>query len=228
MGSDDDVTFGGVQVLAAAGGNGKGNAGANGNGNGASNGNGANGNGANAAAAATQHGDPQNETKLAHDDPLHPHNLGRLNSFFNASSSALQNASEGSALGLISQVYAGQLSAYIGASAAVAANVDPLALTQLEAAAAADLEAAAMTLATVANKPLSPEIVAAVHERLASENPGDPALAGLANPTPDQLSLTPDAAAAVAAANATLLANILAAASSVDSQITDNGLGPIY
>ena len=221
IGSDENGTFGGVQVLAEPGGNGKGNGNGGGNSNGNAGGNSAaNSHGAKGLATAAKSATSKDKTQLAKNDPLHPHNLGRLNSFFNASSLALKNASAQSAVGLISQVYAGQVAAY------VAALADATTTTALDPAATTELQAAAATLAKVANKPLSAEIITAIHERLAQE---DPALAGLASPTPDEIAAdSTGTAAAAAVANATLVENLLAAATAADGQITNNGLGQIY
>ena len=136
--------------------------------------------GAKALATAAKSATAKDKTQLAKNDPLHPHNLGRLNSFFNASSQALENASAQSwRIGLISQVYAGQVAAYVAALAAATTDAAP------DPAATTELQAAAATLAKVANKPLSAEIITAIHERLAQE---DPALAGLASPTPEVIA----------------------------------------
>jgi hypothetical protein len=87
----------------------------------------------------------------------------------NASPKALQNSSAKSAIGIVAVQYAGALSSYI----------DAVNLGQLP---HPTLDDAAAILAKAANKPLSPEIVAAINERLAAENPDNPSLAGLADP----------------------------------------------
>jgi hypothetical protein len=216
MSNQDDGLLSGVTALAAKGGNNKSNAGGNGKGNGTVNGDTA------VSAAASKPGKSKDKSQLAKSDPLHPSNLGRLNAFFSASSTSLKNAGDNSAIGLISQVYAGQLSAYLGALSAATTD------TTLDPLATAELEAAASTLAALANKPLTAEIIAAIHERLAAENSANPALAGLASPSPELLALNDPAAVATAAANAALVTSVLAASSSADNLLTNNGLGQIY
>jgi hypothetical protein len=106
---------------------------------------------------------------------LHPSKLGRLNAFMNASPKALQNSSAKSAIGIVAVQYAGALSSYI----------DAVNLGQLP---HPTLDDAAAILAKAANKPLSPEIVAAINERLAAENPDNPSLAGLADPANEDVN----------------------------------------
>jgi hypothetical protein len=217
--SIDDVeqgSFTGSQAFAAAGGNGKSNAGGNNKGNGA-----ANGNAASAASGGPETGKSKGKDKsqLAKSDPLHPSNLGRLNSLKSENSKAAR---------IIGEVYAGQLSEYLGTLAALNATPD----TTLDALAAVQLSALANTLAKVANKPLSPEIIAYVNAYVAAQNPDNPALASLAGPTADELASTDPAIAAAAqaaaAANAALVSDILAAGGAADSELTNNGLGQIY
>ena len=81
------------------------------------------------------------------------------------------------------------------------------------------LDDAAAILAKAANKPLSPEIVAAVNERLAAENPDNLSLAGFANPTNDPL---------IADANTQLATTIADLANTLQDSETNQGLGPIY
>jgi hypothetical protein len=85
--------------------------------------------------------------------------LGNLNGFMHASPKAVLNASENSLLGKVARIYAGQLASYLSVDQA---NATP---EQIEAA-QENLESAAMTLAGIANKPLSNEDVAAVNSRL--------------------------------------------------------------
>jgi hypothetical protein len=176
---------------------GKGNGGANnaggGNGNGGVNNPGAGGN-INADASASKH-------------DLDPSDLGRLNGFMNASSTALQKAAPNSAIGIVAIQYAGALSAY--EDALVNQGQGP----------APTLDDAAAILAKAANKPLSPEIVAAINERLAAENPDNLSLAGFANPTNDPL---------IADANTQLATSLADLANTLQDSETNQGLGPIY
>jgi hypothetical protein len=117
----------------------------------------------------------------------------------------------------------------VGTLAGLAANPADPALSAL---APVQLEAAATTLATVANKPLSPEIVAMINAYVAAQNPTDANLASLAGPSAADLASADPAilaaAQAAAAANAALAASVAAAANTADTAITNNGLGPIY
>jgi hypothetical protein len=137
---------------------------------------------------------------------------GKLNGFMHASSTALAHASVKSPLGTIARIYAGQLGSYLA--------VDQTKATPEEIEAAQEkLESAALTLAGVANKPLSQEVVASVNSRLgdlAKQNslPGqDPAvsaaLSGLATDDPSQKARNDTLAATIAqmAANAPSLSN---------------------
>jgi hypothetical protein len=76
-----------------------------------------------------------------------------------ASPTALRNASLNSSLGRIARVYAGQLASYL--------SVDQTTATPEQREVAQEkLEAAALTLAGTANKPLSPEVGTAINNRL--------------------------------------------------------------
>ena len=80
--------------------------------------------------------------------------FGKLNGFMHASPAALADASANSAIGKIAIVYAGLLESYLS---------DPTTTTTL-----VDLQAA---LSDAANKPLSPEIIQAVNDKLATVDP---------------------------------------------------------
>lgn len=124
---------------ANANGNGKsGNAGNSGNSNAGGQGNG----GSEKSPEGKSNSGHQNASKSANE-------LGKLNGFFHASDTALAKASEDSAIGKISVVYAGLLNQYLlsGGTAPTAAEV-------------------ATALESAANKPLTPDIVAAVNARL--------------------------------------------------------------
>lgn len=112
--------------------------------------------------------------------PLHPSKLGSLNGFLHASPTALANASEKSALGRVAKTYAAALAAYLGTSAEAPEGDTQ---TSEDAAPAVSLDGAAAALAAAANKPLSPEIVAAINAKLAAT---DPALASLADPASEE------------------------------------------
>jgi hypothetical protein len=94
------------------------------------------------------------KAKLAKDDPLHPSNLGRLNGFLHASPQALANASPNSAIGVLSKTYKDALSSYLGIG-------DDPTITVTE-------DDLAAILAKAANKPLSPEQIDAINEKLAT------------------------------------------------------------
>jgi hypothetical protein len=138
---------------------------------------------------------------------LSPSDFGRLNGFMNASSTALQKAAPNSAIGIVAIQYAGALSAYEDALANQGQGPAPT------------LDDAAAILAKAANKPLSPEIVAAINERLAAENPDNLSLAGFANPTNDPL---------IADANTQLATSLAELANTLQDSETNQGLGPIY
>jgi hypothetical protein len=121
----------------------------------------------------------------------------------NASSTALKKTAPNSAIGIISIQYADALSAYLDG---VAQQTQP----------APTLDDAAAILAKAANKPLTPEIVAAINERLAAENPDNPNLADLANPTNDPT---------VADANTQLTTQLSDLANSLQETETGQGLG---
>lgn len=151
-------------------------------------------------------------------DPLHANTAGRFNSVLKASSSAWQHASVNSPIGMIAKLYAGALSNYFTATAAVTADATLPPPT---------LDEAAAILARVANKDeITPELVLAIHQRIAleTETPIDPAL--LAAPT-----TAVDPATAVdplAPVQPTLTEQIALLASSLQAAATNQGLGPIY
>ncbi len=86
--------------------------------------------------------------------------LGKLNGFFNASPNALRNASASSSIGKISVVYAGLLQSYIDSVGATEGTEAAPSLLDLQNA-----------LLDATNKPLSPEIVASINQRLFETNP---------------------------------------------------------
>lgn len=202
------------------GGNGGGNAGGNGNGNsgagassdGGTGGSNAGGNGKGNAfgksiadASGTNNGSSNGVghaygygSNAAVKDDMHPSKLGRLNGFLNASSNALNNSSPNSAVGAVAQGYRDTLSAYLGGDLNVSAD---------------DVAAA---IAAAANKTVTPDQVNAINERLAVENPNDPNLSGLSNPTNDP---------AVEAANDALAADIAARANEIQASEENQGLG---
>jgi hypothetical protein len=177
-------------------GNGNGNAGGNGNGNGKNGqGNGAahasnNGNKAltNGQAGASQAPPAAGSvvvvsTNSGTDDPqLAPSHLGRLNAFFHASPSAQRNASSRSAVGAISKVYDHVMLSYLNNSGAT-------------------LDDVAAALARAANKPLNPNIVAAINDRLNVYEGIDPTQVdgGYTNTTDINLAVTNAANASFAA-----------------------------
>ena len=131
-------------------------------------------------------------------DDMHPSKLGRLNGFLNASPNALSNSSPNSAIGAVAQGYRDTLSAYLGGDLNV------------------DADDVAGAIAAAANKTLTPDQVNAINERLAVENPNDPNLSGLSNPTNDP---------AVEAANDALAADIAARANEIQATEENQGLG---
>jgi hypothetical protein len=200
-------------------GEGKGNAGGNGGGN---SGDHANGQGKDHASNGQGKGlskDVDSEeadiaaygksSKVAKDDPMHPSNLGRLNGFFNASSTALKNASANSAIGIVSQTYRDALSAYLGSLEEDTEEQQEEALDDL-----------AAVLAQAANKPLSPEQIEAINERLATENPED---ANLANLVDEDVEEGEDATDQVT--NTELSAELADRANEVQDSETNQGLG---
>jgi hypothetical protein len=205
-----DKGGGGHSGAGGADGNGGGNAGGNGGGNGGSNagGNGkGNALGRDMAASRTDGASPgignafgygNGASGIAKTDPMHPSKLGRLNAFFNASSTALAATSPNSAIGTVSKTYRDMLSAYM-------AGEDDV-----------DLDDLATALATAANKTLTPEQVDAINERLATENPTDPNLADFANPTGDP---------AIDAENDALAAELATRANELQAEETSQGLG---
>lgn len=142
-------------------------------------------------------------------DPLHANKAGRINAVLKASSSAWQHASINSPIGMIAQLYAGALSNYFTATAAATADATLPPPT---------LDEAAAILARVANKDeITPELVLAIHQRLALETPIDPAL--LVAPTTGDLAVP---------VQPTLSEQIALLANSVQAEETNQGLGPIY
>jgi hypothetical protein len=97
------------------------------------------------------------KTKLTKDNPLHPNNLGRLNGFMHASPQALANASPNSAVGVLSKTYKDALAGYLGLG-----EDEDVVVTEDDLAA---------ILARAANKPLSPEQIDAINEKLATLDP---------------------------------------------------------
>jgi hypothetical protein len=149
------------------------------------------------------------QSKVAKDDPMHPSNLGRLNGFFNASSTALKNASPNSAIGIVSQTYRDALSAYLGSLEEDTEEQQEEALDDL-----------AAVLAQAANKPLSPEQIEAINERLATENPED---ANLANLVDEDVEEGEDATDQVT--NTELSAELADRANEVQDSESNQGLG---
>ena len=99
----------------------------------------------------------------AKDDPLHPSNIGRFNGFLHASPNALANASEKSSIGMISKLYAAELGFYLATGAEInATNMASL-------------------LEQVANKPLTPELITAINDKLAEASLVDPLLYGMSD-----------------------------------------------
>jgi hypothetical protein len=105
--------------------------------------------------------------QLKKSDPLHPSNLGRLNGFLNASSSALLHASPNSAVGILSKTYRDALLDF-DASSGTTTTLSDL----------------AEILAEAANKPLSPEQITAINDKLAQANPEE--FEGFADLTDDE------------------------------------------
>jgi hypothetical protein len=187
------------EAEAAAGGNGKGNGNA-----------GANSRGGNSQAGAKSQGQGSmkgaSEIKIANGQFKSKNELGRLNAFLHASSNALQQASSNSAIGIIAVQYRDVIGAYLDG---VAQGQQP----------APTLDAAAAILAQAANKPLSPEIVAAINTRLAAENPDNLSLSSFANVNADPI---------VEAANTQLASDLSTLANTLQATETNQGLGPIY
>ncbi len=175
-----------------AGGKGKGGDNSHTGGNGKSQGNGNDGSDGDASVASNSQGNSD----------ISPSDLGRLNAFLHASPNALKHTAPNSAIGIVAVQYAGALSAYVDA-----VNLGTLP--------APTLDDAAAILAKAANKPLTPEIVAAINQRLAAENPDNPNLAGLADPA-KQLT------------NDQLAQSLSDLANSLQETETSQGLGPIY
>lgn len=131
-------------------GNGNGGGGGNGGGNAGGNGGGSHSSAsshANKATAAREDGSKVGSTGLS------ASSLGGINGFLHASPRALAHASPKSRIGKIATVYAGELKAYLA---------DP------KAANAPTLSQLSATLASAANKPLTPAIIQAVDAKLAS------------------------------------------------------------
>ena len=156
------------QAKAAAGGNGKGNGKCRR----------ATSRGGNSQAGANSQGQGNmkgaGEVNIANNQSKSKDELGRLNAFLHASPKALQHASPNSAIGIIAVQYRDVISAYLDGTAQ---GQQP----------APTLDAAAAVLAQAANKPLSPEIVAAINMRLAAENPDNLSLASFANVNADPI-----------------------------------------
>jgi hypothetical protein len=108
---------------------------------------------------------------LAKDDPLHPRNVGKFNGFLHASPQALANASATSFIGILANEYAVELGAYLGGD-----------LTRAEAMAA--------ILEQIANKPLTPELITAINDKIAEAQLVDPIAYGMSDKTilVDQIS----------------------------------------
>jgi hypothetical protein len=209
-----------MTALAAKGGNGGGGSNGGGGGNGGSGGRAGGADKSEAGASGRDSAPGQNkeqgssavgkgQTKVSANDAS---SYGKLNGFMHASATALAHASVKSPQGTIARIYAGQLGSYLA--------LDQTKATPEEIEAAQEkLESAALTLASVANKPLSQEVVASVNSRLgdlAKQNslPGqDPAvsaaLSGLATDDPSQKARNDTLAATIAqmAANAPTLNN---------------------
>lgn len=190
------------------GGNGNGNSGGASDGSGGSNA-GGNGKGNALGRTATDSDAASNGNGIGHaygygsgiasvKDDMHPSKLGRLNGFLNASPNALSNSSPNSAIGAVAQGYRDALSAYLGGDLNV------------------DADDVAGAIAAAANKTLTPDQVNAINERLAEENPNDPNLSGLSNPTNDP---------AIEAANDALAADIAARANEIQASEENQGLG---
>lgn len=174
---------------------------AGGKGKGGENG-GGQGNGKNGGTGGSNEASLTNNGKNKTDLDIRPNDLGRLNAFLNASSKALKNSAPNSAIGIISVQYAGALSAYMEG---ISGGVLP----------APTIDDAAAILAKAANKPLTPEIIAAINQRLATENPDNVNLAGFADPVND-------------VANDQLAADLALLANTLQESEANQGLGPIY
>ena len=200
----------GMAALAAKGGNGGGNGGGNA-------GSGGNGSGGSGSGAAKGDGDNPGRDSAPGQNKQDGVNaatgkgqsaggndastFGKLNGFMNASPTALTHASVKSPVGAIARVYAGVLGGYLSVDQAKASpnEID---------AAQEKLESAAMTLAGIANKPLSEAVVARLNSRigdLAKQNklPGgdsttNAALSKLSSEDPTQMSKNAVLAATIA------------------------------
>jgi hypothetical protein len=170
------------------GGNRSGNSGGNGNGQASSGQNrGVGGPGQNAKAGKAGIDDSidddstDDDASTADDGSMSPHNLGKLNGFFHASSNALANASPNSVIGRISHTFKEALSDYAKAGETPADPNDPDA-TPPSGPSVDDLGA---ILAGATNKKVTSTQVKAIIDRLAEENPDDQSLNDLADSVDD-------------------------------------------
>jgi hypothetical protein len=118
------------------------------------------------------------------DGSMSPHNLGKLNGFFHASSNGLANASPNSAIGRISHTFKEALSDFAEASETPSDPNDPNA-TSPSGPSVDDLGA---ILAGATNKPVTSTQVKAIIDRLAEENPDDQSLSDFADSVDDATS----------------------------------------
>ncbi len=165
------------------GGNGGGNGGAHGGGNGGGHGNGGShgngnsggGNGAQASNADATTGTTDvkahkpTKTELADDPSLSPDALGKLNGVLHASPQAIANASPNSPLGMAREL-AEALGGFLDPEAAPGEDPEAEPIT------VADLGA---LMAGMTNKPVTAAQVEAVVDRLAEDDPENPALQDL-------------------------------------------------
>ena len=165
------ATLAGAPALA-----GKGNGGGNGNGNG------------NKGGSSESRGQGQNKSAGRTASPAKPaaaapvkkakivlaKTQGKLNGFLHASPQALAKASPKSAIGKVAKVYAGLLNDYLAPPA--------------EGTVAPTAEEVAAALAAAANKPLTPEIIKAVNDRLLATNPDLAASLLASGKTPEDLA----------------------------------------
>ncbi len=171
-----------LEQAAYAKGNGGGNGGAHGGGNGGGHGNGGshgNGNagGGNGAGAQASNADATTaptdvkahkptKTELADDPSLSPDALGKLNGVLHASPQAIANASPNSPLGMAREL-AEALGGFLDPEAAPGEDpeADPITVADLGA-----------LMAGMTNKPVTAAQVEAVVDRLAEDDPENPAL----------------------------------------------------
>jgi hypothetical protein len=155
-------------LAASENGKGHGQGGVNGGNNAGGNAGGNNG-GSNSQASGGSGGNAFGQSKT--ETGIAARDLGKLNGFFNSSENALRNASASSSIGKISVVYAGLLQSYIVTLGALeGTGAGPTLL---------DLQTA---LLDATNKPLSPEIVASINQRLLDTNTALAAAAAAAGP----------------------------------------------